>query len=279
MTQPTYSQEEYESEEWKDIPGWTGEYQASSLGRIRSLDREITYPNGKLFSRKGKILSGSVNNSGYRAVSLFRNQTEKRFTVHSLVLMAFVGPRQGGMQACHWDGNRLNNRLSNLRWDTVESNHADKKRHGTNRVSRKTHCKDGHELSEDNVLIVRPKNGYPYRRCKVCQSKKRKEHYFRDIESSREYARNYYKEKYAVPEDEKKQSICEKYAAQTHCKRGHILEQPNLTPHSVRAGHRACRACANGTAYFKRHPNEGRSVQEISDAYYEKIMKDVVKRH
>ncbi|MBW6128772.1 hypothetical protein KZ843_38995, partial [Pseudomonas aeruginosa] len=28
-------------EVWRDIPGWEGIYQASSLGNIRALDREL----------------------------------------------------------------------------------------------------------------------------------------------------------------------------------------------------------------------------------------------
>ena len=41
------------------------------------------------------------------------------------------GEPQTGMQCCHYDGDRTNAALDNLRWDTVKANHADKKRHGT----------------------------------------------------------------------------------------------------------------------------------------------------
>ena len=51
--------------------------------------------------------------------------------VHRLVLMAFSGPAGQGLSACHNDGDRSNNRISNLRWDTTTANHADKKIHGT----------------------------------------------------------------------------------------------------------------------------------------------------
>jgi DNA-binding transcriptional regulator YiaG len=45
--------------------------------------------------------------------------------------MAFVGPCPAGMEACHCDGVPSNNVLSNLRWDTKQSNSLDTKRHGT----------------------------------------------------------------------------------------------------------------------------------------------------
>lgn len=51
--------------------------------------------------------------------------------VHQLVLEAFVGPRPDGTEACHNNGTRTDNNLANLRWDTRKSNHADKKKHGT----------------------------------------------------------------------------------------------------------------------------------------------------
>jgi hypothetical protein len=51
--------------------------------------------------------------------------------VHRLVLEAFVGPCPPGMECCHNDGNPLNNRLDNLRWDTRRSNQLDRNRHGT----------------------------------------------------------------------------------------------------------------------------------------------------
>lgn len=50
-----------------------------------------------------------------------------------LILEAFVGPRPPGLEACHNDGNPLNNRLGNLRWDTHESNMEDLRRHNRER--------------------------------------------------------------------------------------------------------------------------------------------------
>ncbi len=51
--------------------------------------------------------------------------------VHHLVLEAFHGPCPPGLECCHEDGNRFNNRAANLRWDTHASNIADKRMHGT----------------------------------------------------------------------------------------------------------------------------------------------------
>jgi len=47
------------------------------------------------------------------------------------VLIAFVGPKPYGMEACHNDGDCTNDIHSNLRWDTPVNNKADMLRHGT----------------------------------------------------------------------------------------------------------------------------------------------------
>ncbi|MBS7226441.1 MAG: HNH endonuclease, partial [Clostridiaceae bacterium] len=58
-------------ETWKDIPGYEGKYQASDMGRIRSLDqkvRGVCHFTGKEFYRnvKGQVLSpGQFCKSGH----------------------------------------------------------------------------------------------------------------------------------------------------------------------------------------------------------------------
>lgn len=48
--------------------------------------------------------------------------------LHKLILLAFVGPCPPGMEACHGDDVKTNNRLTNLRWDTRRANVADRYR-------------------------------------------------------------------------------------------------------------------------------------------------------
>src|SRR6185503_15579007 len=47
-------------EVWKDIPGFEGSYQASTMGRIKSLDRTVPHP--RLYQQfvKGRVLSQAV---------------------------------------------------------------------------------------------------------------------------------------------------------------------------------------------------------------------------
>jgi hypothetical protein len=64
---------------------------------------------------------------GYPQVSLALTgvgRREYRY-VHDLVLLAFVGAKPAGLEVCHGDGVKTNNRLSNLRYDTRSANALD----------------------------------------------------------------------------------------------------------------------------------------------------------
>lgn len=115
---------------WKDVPGYEGLYQASSLGSIRCISR--LNRNGDRVILE-KVLKPWLC-KGYPQVGIYKNGECKRFCVHLLVLGAFRGARPGDFDACHNDGNPLNNRSDNLRWASRTDNHADKKLHGTHRI-------------------------------------------------------------------------------------------------------------------------------------------------
>lgn len=139
-----------DSEEWRPIPGWEG-YEASSLGRIRSLDRVRMQPHPRNPSRTttikypGKIRTANAcPSTGYLKINLDHHNPRFRRTmaVNVLVCLAFHGPRPEGHDAAHWDGDRLNNKPRNLRWATRSDNLADRERHGTvNRGERNGQAK------------------------------------------------------------------------------------------------------------------------------------------
>ena len=72
--------------------------------------------------------------------------------VHRAVLNEFVGPCPKDMETCHADGDKENNRLENLRYDTHRNNELDKINHGT----------FGKKLSVEDVRYIR-KNFIPRR--------------------------------------------------------------------------------------------------------------------
>lgn len=103
-------------EKWRDIPDYKGLYQVSSLGAVKSKTKNALKPY--------------THRDGHLLVVLSKNGTTKTFSVHRLVLFAFIGNCPGGYQACHNDGNPANNKLNNLRWDSNRNNQLDRRRHG-----------------------------------------------------------------------------------------------------------------------------------------------------
>lgn len=118
-------------EVWKTIPGYDGAYEASSLGRIRSLPRTVSHlQTGRRLP--GGILKPRLNKrTGYPSVNLAAENARRTYTVHALVAAAFFGPRPLGMEVAHCDGNKLNPSADNLRYATCEDNASDKRKHGT----------------------------------------------------------------------------------------------------------------------------------------------------
>lgn len=111
---------------WRPVVGHEADYEVSDLGRVRSLDRERTFPNRygtpstRLF--KGKLLSPYPNHNGYMIVNLWKARKMHARRVHALVLEAFVGPRPPGMEGMHGDDDKTNNVLANLSWGTSGEN-------------------------------------------------------------------------------------------------------------------------------------------------------------
>lgn len=107
-----------EIEIWKPIPQYEG-YEASNLGRIRSIDRKVTGTNGIIQKLKGKVLNYIIN-KGYKEASL----SGKRVKVSILVMMAFKGYLNNDWNIVidHKDGIKKNDKLDNLQTLTHRSN-------------------------------------------------------------------------------------------------------------------------------------------------------------
>src|SRR5262245_4122456 len=91
----------------------------------------FAYRTGGQWTRL-RLYKDSRPGKGYLRVVLHdRRRGRHRFSVHRLILEAFVGPCPEGMECCHHDGNPANNRLANLRWDTRRQNQPDARRHGS----------------------------------------------------------------------------------------------------------------------------------------------------
>lgn len=153
-----------DEERWLPVAGFEGVYEVSDLGRVRSLDRLESMSSGRTRQRYGKLVRGTQDD--YRIVHLRSRGCARNVRVHRLVLETFVGPCPDKHEGCHNDGNRTNNALSNLRWDTRSANMRDAVKHGTHPYASRSHCKRGHALKGANLIPAKLKNGQ--RECWSC---------------------------------------------------------------------------------------------------------------
>lgn len=106
-----------ENEVWKDIPGYEGLYQASTLGRIRGLKRCV---GGRM--QGAMILKQAIHRDGYMKVALTKNHHRKDYQSHRLIGLTFIPNPEGLPQINHKDENKTNNAIENLEWCTRSYN-------------------------------------------------------------------------------------------------------------------------------------------------------------
>lgn len=97
--------------EWRDVVGYDGRYQVSSLGCVCSYARH-----------KRQVLIPRQHGDGYLTVRLFFHGGAANRKIHSLVAEAFIGPRPLGADVNHRDGNKANNCIANLEYATRSEN-------------------------------------------------------------------------------------------------------------------------------------------------------------
>ena len=110
-------------EEWRPVVGYEGLYEVSDWLNVRSIDRIITYKNGKMCKHNGKILS-TFSNGEYRGVHLYKNNINENKLVHHIAAEAFIPNPENKPFIDHIIplSNGGEDVLSNLRWCTQKEN-------------------------------------------------------------------------------------------------------------------------------------------------------------
>lgn len=135
-------------EVWKQYPGAHG-YYASSMGRFVSIKKGTV-----------RIVKGSRDKDGYLRSRICTNSGKKKLEyLHRIIAITFIGPVPNKMQVCHNDGSKDNNKVENLRYDTVSGNHADKNIHGT---ASKGEMNPNHKLKAGEVALIKKLRRHGY---------------------------------------------------------------------------------------------------------------------
>lgn len=109
-------------EEWRDIPGFEGYYQASNLGRVKSVFRPVYTLRQRLYVYHSHILQPKYDKYGYLVVNLSVDNVVKTRKVHRLVWLTFNGPVPSGKVINHINEDKTDNRLENLNLLSVKEN-------------------------------------------------------------------------------------------------------------------------------------------------------------
>lgn len=141
---------------YKDIPGFPG-YRAGDDGSVWTCLRRVGVRGLRgcvsVQTTTWRRLRHRLNTRGRPVLTLSVAGKRSTTRVHRLILLAFVGPAPGGLVACHADDDPLNNRLDNLRWDTLSSNAADSRRNGKQDFRGEGNCNS--KLTEADVRAAR----------------------------------------------------------------------------------------------------------------------------
>lgn len=103
---------------WKFLTGINENYAVSSMGRVKSFDRLDC--KGRFI--KGRVLSSKTNTHNYESVLIHKDGHVKRFYIHRLVAGAFIPNVKNNPCINHKNGNKKDNRVSNLEWCSYQEN-------------------------------------------------------------------------------------------------------------------------------------------------------------
>lgn len=135
------------SERWRPVPGYERFYEISDMGQFIILQTRRR--------RGGRAQEAGVF-EGDKVCLLYNEPDDpiRRVFLSNLVLETFIGPRPPGLECCHLDDDRRNNRLDNLRWDTHSANKLDAVKNGIANHQRGEECRDA-KLTEAIVKEAR----------------------------------------------------------------------------------------------------------------------------
>lgn len=109
---------------WKPVLGYEQEYEVSSYGRVRSLNKPVksAIRHNTQVIRKGRTLKANTKRSGYVTVDLSSKNRKTTTPIHRLVAKAFLKPVEGKIYVNHKNGIKTDNRVKNLEWCTASEN-------------------------------------------------------------------------------------------------------------------------------------------------------------
>lgn len=151
-------------EKWKAIPGFEGLYEASNMGRVKSLNRMVLHPRFGEQYVEGRILSHSISKNANTVtgipmidlrISLNRDGISHYFNTRRIIYLTFVNPgidyAKDGLYVINKDGDGYNNKVSNLKLVSKEEKQQ--------RVYKRNRAAESYLKTADRSLWTKPYGG------------------------------------------------------------------------------------------------------------------------
>lgn len=107
-----------EGEIWSPIDGYEFSYEISNMGRVKSLGKYVQHGKNKLTFHPSFIRKIQKCSNGYLFIILCKESKTKMKLVHRLVAKAFIPNPENKPQVNHKEGNKKDNRATELEWAT-----------------------------------------------------------------------------------------------------------------------------------------------------------------
>lgn len=133
------------TESWKPVANFEGLYEVSDLGRVRRV--------AGFQAKVARFLKHRPSHVGYPRVNLCKDGKHKDTYVHRLVAFTFLGKCPEGYEVNHIDGDKNNNRVTNLEYITRKANMAHA--FATGLINKTGSAHHGATLTEDQVREIR----------------------------------------------------------------------------------------------------------------------------
>jgi hypothetical protein len=144
-------------EQWRAVED--GYYEVSDRGRVRrAVAAQGTSP--------GRVLSNKGVNGFYPSIAIHKDGACcGRRRIHDLVALAFIGPKEPGMEVNHKNGDKTDNTLENLEYVTRKENAVHAYANGLTRLPDSRGSRNPNaRLSEKDIPAIRRRvaNGETY---------------------------------------------------------------------------------------------------------------------
>ena len=148
--------EQFIDEIWKPIEE-NPVYLVSNYGRVRTIDHPVWCRVNNSYSiRKGRFCTPTNNNSKrYWRVGVQINNRQKHLAIHRLVAKAFIPNPDNLPQINHIDGDKNNNKVSNLEWCNNGYNQAHAWKNNLKDVTKMSEHSSLRKLTVEQVRFIK----------------------------------------------------------------------------------------------------------------------------